>query len=70
MGLYSIFLGLGQIIGNGLGGVFANRAGFDGLIYMTALLVSVALLSLLWLFWQERKWKRIYRQGAASVPEC
>ncbi len=55
MGLYSIFLGLGQSIGNGLGGVFARNFGFDGLIYLTVLLAFVALVALLWLFWQERK---------------
>ncbi len=58
MGLYSIFLGLGQSIGNGLGGVFARDFGFDGLIYLTALLGLVALVSLLWLYWQERKRSR------------
>ncbi len=54
MGLYAIFLGVGQILGNGLGGVFAHQFGFDGLIYLTALLALVALLSLLWLFRYER----------------
>jgi MFS family permease len=54
MGLYSIFLGVGQILGNGLGGVFAHQFGFDGLIYLTALLGFVALISLLWLFSYER----------------
>lgn len=55
MGLYSIFLGLGQILGNGIGGIFARGFGFDGLIYFTVLLASVALVSLLWLFWHERQ---------------
>lgn len=55
MGLYSIFLGLGQILGNGLGGVFARGFGFDGLIYLTIILASVALISLLWLFQQEQR---------------
>ena len=55
MGLYSIFLGLGQIIGGGFGGIFARAFGFDGLIYLTALLACVALPSLLWLAWYERK---------------
>jgi len=55
MGLYSIFLGLGQSLGNGLGGVCARRFGFDGLIYLTALLAFIALISLLWLFRQEKK---------------
>src|SRR6266487_1299955 len=61
MGLYSIFLGLGQILGNGLGGLFTHRFGFDGLIYLTVLLATVALLSLLWLFKQDgrSRWSRV-----------
>jgi predicted MFS family arabinose efflux permease len=55
MGLYSIFLGLGQIIGGGFGGIFARAFGFDGLIYLTVILACVALPSLLWLAWFERK---------------
>ncbi len=57
MGLYSIFLGLGQILGNGLGGVFAHSFGFDGLIYLTVILAFIALLSLLWLFKQEKRFR-------------
>ena len=55
MGLYSVFLGLGQLLGNSLGGLFAEQWGFDGLIYLTALLGAVALISLLSLFYWERK---------------
>jgi len=55
MGLYSVFLGLGQLLGNGLGGVFAQVWGFDGLIYLTALLALIALISLLFLFRQDRR---------------
>jgi MFS family permease len=47
MGLYSVFLGVGQLLGNGLGGVFAQNWGFDGLIFLTMLLAFIALLSLL-----------------------
>ena len=47
MGLYSVFLGIGQLLGNGLGGVFAQNWGFDGLIFLTMLLAFIALLSLL-----------------------
>ncbi len=54
MGLYSIFLGVGQILGNGMGGIFAHGFGFDGLIYLTALLACSALVSLLWLFHREK----------------
>jgi len=65
MGLYSVFLGLGQLLGNGLGGLFAQKWGFDGLIYLTALLALVALISLLILF--------RYDQGLSLSPrkeEC
>jgi MFS family permease len=55
MGLYSIFLGLGQLLGNGLGGLFAKTWGFDGLIILTMALAFVALISLFILFRQERK---------------
>jgi len=54
MGLYSIFLGAGQLIGNGLGGVCARAWGFDGLIYLTVLLACVALVSLLILYRLEK----------------
>jgi MFS family permease len=55
MGLYSVFLGLGQLLGNGLGGVFAQAWGFDGLIYLTAILAVVALICLLSLFRLEKR---------------
>nr|MDQ2717616.1 MFS transporter [Chloroflexota bacterium] len=64
MGLYSVFLGLGQLLGNGLAGVFAHTWGFDGLVYLTALLACVALISLLALFRQER---RLARRDAANA---
>ena len=63
MGLYSIFLGLGQLIGNGLGGVFARIWGFDGLIYLTALLAFIALIFLLMLFRME---KEAFRVGEST----
>lgn len=47
MGLYSVFLGVGQLLGNGLGGVFAQKWGFDGLIFLTFILAFIALLCLL-----------------------
>lgn len=54
MGLYSVFLGLGQVLGNGLGGAFARVWGFDGLVYLTALLGIMAVISLLVLFSLEK----------------
>jgi MFS family permease len=58
MGLYSVFLSLGQLLGNGLGGIFARAWGFDGLIYLTMLLAFVALISLLTLYWQDKRISR------------
>jgi MFS family permease len=46
MGLYSVFLGLGQVIGAVLGGVAATWKGIDGLVVATGLLLVVGLLAL------------------------
>ncbi len=46
MGLYSVFLGFGQIIGAFVGGVAAEWAGIDGILVATLLLMGVALLPL------------------------
>lgn len=45
-----------------LRGLFAHRFGFDGLIYLTALLACIALLSLGWLFAQNKKYGRKSKQ--------
>lgn len=55
MGLYSVFLGVGQLVGNGLGGVFAEIWGFNGLIFLTAMLAFIALVALLALFRLEKR---------------
>jgi MFS family permease len=55
MGLYSVMLGLGQLIGGALGGPFAQAWGVDGLILLTALLGSAALLVLAVLHRVERR---------------
>jgi MFS family permease len=46
MGLYSVFLAIGQIVGSLLGGVAADARGIDGLLVATLLLLGVALLPL------------------------
>lgn len=46
MGVYSMLLGAGQLIGATLGGIFAGLWGVDGLIAATALLGVVAFLTL------------------------
>lgn len=45
MGIYSVVLGVGQAIGVGLGGRFADAGGVDGIILLTFLLGLVALAS-------------------------
>jgi MFS family permease len=47
MGLYSVFLGLGQVGGIAIGGVAAAWRGVDGLIVATAGLLAVGLVALL-----------------------
>jgi predicted MFS family arabinose efflux permease len=47
MGLYSLFLGVGEVIGGVLGGRFAEVWGLDGLIFATVILVLIAFASIL-----------------------
>ena len=49
MGLYSVFLAIGQVIGSLLGGGAAEWQGIDGLLLASAVLLAVALLPLRWL---------------------
>jgi MFS family permease len=51
MGLYSVFLGLGQLIGSGLGGIFITwlNIGFNGLILGTFILGIIASVCVMWL---------------------
>lgn len=46
MGLYSVFLALGQIGGSLIGGVVADGLGMDGLLLATGALLALALLPL------------------------
>lgn len=55
MGLYSVFLGLGQLLGGALGAVFAQIWGFDGFLYLTVILACVALIALLMLVRMEQR---------------
>jgi MFS family permease len=49
MGLYSVFLGIGQILGSLIGGWAAERAAIDGLLVATLVMMGVALLPLYFL---------------------
>jgi MFS family permease len=46
MGLYSVFLGLGQVIGAVVGGLAATWKGIDGLIVATTGLLLIAIVAL------------------------
>jgi len=46
MGLYSVFLAIGQIVGALIGGVAADWRGIDGMLLATLLLLGVALVPL------------------------
>ncbi|MBI5032741.1 MAG: MFS transporter [Chloroflexi bacterium] len=54
MGMYSVFLGIGQFLGATIGGPFVDQAGADGIVVVTALLGVVSLATLLRLFSNER----------------
>lgn len=56
MGLYSVFLSAGQLIGSGAGGSFveATHLGFNGLILGTFILAIIAFVTIWWLR-RERK---------------
>ncbi|HSO76758.1 MAG TPA: MFS transporter [Blastocatellia bacterium] len=47
MGLYAVFLGIGQLAGTAIGGRFAQWDGIDGLLLMSAGLSVITLVSLI-----------------------
>ncbi len=63
MGLYSVFLALGQIAGSLLGGVAAELRGIDGLLAATLILLAVAVLPL----WRLRAYEHRI-EPAPDVP--
>ncbi len=46
MGLYSVFLGVGQFIGTASGGFFAQWKGIDGLLLLSTVFGAITLISL------------------------
>jgi hypothetical protein len=46
MGLYSVFLSLGQISGSLIGGAAGGIEGLDGILFATLVLIGIALLPL------------------------
>jgi MFS family permease len=57
MGLYSVFLGVGQLIGTTTGGKFASWAGIDGLVLLCLIFGVITAFTLLALRKQEPKFK-------------
>ncbi len=55
MGLYSVFLGVGQVIGATVGGPFVDWRGADGVVLITALLGLFSALLLIRLHFVERR---------------
>lgn len=47
MGLYSVFLGLGQITGSLIGGLAADALGFDGILGTSVVLLVIAVVPLM-----------------------
>ncbi|HMG34822.1 MAG TPA: MFS transporter [Blastocatellia bacterium] len=64
MGLYSVFLGVGQLLGTTLGGYFAEWNGIDGLLLLSALFGAVTAISLLFV----RRSEVIVRRSEARPP--
>jgi MFS family permease len=53
MGLYSLFLGVGQLIGTAAGGKFATWKGLDGILLLSAILGVITAFTLVMLRRQE-----------------
>jgi predicted MFS family arabinose efflux permease len=68
MGLYSVFLGLGQFLGASLGGPFVDLAGADGMILSTVILGVFAGGMILWLRAAENRRVRLAEQKMISGP--
>ena len=64
MGLYSVLLSVGQLLGGGLAAPFADRLGINGLILLTGLLCLVALFTVMLLGHSERR----HTRAPATAP--
>jgi MFS family permease len=58
MGIYSVLLSVGQLLGGALAAPFAERMGINGLILLTGLLCLVALFTVMLLGQSERRYSR------------
>ena len=58
MGVYSVLLSIGHLLGGALAAPFAERLGINGLIILTGLLCLVALFTVMPLAHSERRFSR------------
>ena len=65
MGLYSVFLGLGQITGSLIGGLAADLLGFDGILGASVVLLVIAVVPLMRL----REFEHFLGPGQAETLE-
>jgi predicted MFS family arabinose efflux permease len=63
MGLYSVFLGMGQILGAIVGGIAAETWGLDGIFGVALVLLGIALIPLSHL----RRYEHIVASGPARM---
>jgi MFS family permease len=68
MGLYSVFLGLGQIIGSIFGGIAAEKAGLDGIFVVSFVMLGIALLPLSQLRRYEHRLGETPGSGSGTGP--
>jgi MFS family permease len=66
MGLYSVFLGVGQAVGTSIGGFFADWNGVDGLLLLSAVFASIVLITLIGLRAHEASDLSVQSRAAAS----
>jgi MFS family permease len=67
MGVYSVLLSVGQLLGGFMAAPFAERLGINGLILLTGLLCLVALFTVMLLGQAERRYRRRAKAAAAAA---
>jgi predicted MFS family arabinose efflux permease len=68
MGLYSVFLAIGQIAGAFLGGVATEAFAFDGILLATLVLLGIALAPLFQLRAFEHRFETSPAEGLRLPP--
>ena len=69
MGLYSVFLAIGQIVGALIGGIAADARGIDGMLIATVVLLIVALVPLAQLRRDEEELSAIPQRSETATEQ-